>query len=232
MVWKTWLACKALAAGLTLALAVTVLGADALDSTPARDRPDPRGTTVYMDQFRALFDAWDLNMDGYLDKAELAKAFRGPDAKPYDYKPEKKTATKDADKDKDVDKDASTSASTTSKPINPDYSNYPDYNFLIQLDQDKDEQISRPEFMSWARDQAVLLKQQDVALTRLARLQQKLASLQAKLLNAKPNSKQYQNLQKQLRAQQAAINKMNAQMNRDLKALNQSVQKALKTVKP
>jgi hypothetical protein len=256
---KTWLAYKALAAGLTLALAVTVAGADALDPKPERDPPDPPGTATYMAQLRALFDAWDLNKDGYLDKAELAKAFRGPKARPYDYKPEKKADKKDADKDKDAqtgadkdkdvnkdkgadkdkdkdkgkdaDKGKDTSASTTDKPSSPDYSKYPDYNFLVQLDQDKDGQISRKEFMSWARDYAVQLKQQDGALKRLAREQQKLANLEQKLLNAKPNSKQYQKLQKEIRAEQAAIKKMDSQMNKEVKALDKSIQKALKALK-
>ena len=30
----------------------------------------------------ALFDKWDLDRDGYLDKEELAQHFRGPKAKP------------------------------------------------------------------------------------------------------------------------------------------------------
>src|SRR5262245_5755757 len=60
---------------------------------------DPPGTTIYMAPFRAWFAGADTNKDGVLDKEELAHAFRGPFAKPYDYvPPPKEKKVKDKDK--------------------------------------------------------------------------------------------------------------------------------------
>src|SRR5271168_1650332 len=41
-------------------------------------------------QLMAWFDKWDADKDGYLDAKELAKAFRGPYAKPYEPGPDTK----------------------------------------------------------------------------------------------------------------------------------------------
>ena len=54
---------------------------------------------------------------------------------------------KDGDK-----KDADTSKGTSSSTTKPDYSRstkYPDYNFLVVLDSDNDEKISKDEFETW-----------------------------------------------------------------------------------
>ncbi len=130
---------------------------------PGVESSDPPGTTLYMDQLRALFAAWDLNGDDSLDKAELAQAFRGADAKPYDYK-------------KTSDPSAPEPAANPKTTKKPDHSDYPDYNFLVRLDQDGDGQISRAEFMDWARDYAVQIKQQTDEEAKLAALEAKLAA--------------------------------------------------------
>ena len=122
-----------MAASLCLMLTLTA-AVIADDSTTPKGETDAPGTAVYMGQ-RKLFDKWDLNSDNFLDKEELAKAFRGPDAKPYD---DKKT--------KDSDKEASADSKEATPAKKPDSKKYPDHDFLVQLDQDNDGKISRDEF--------------------------------------------------------------------------------------
>ena len=124
------------------------------DSSRAAPKKDPAGTAVYMGQLRLLFDTWDLNSDGYLDKHELAKAFRGPDAKPYE-KP----------------------AGGTAENAKPDLSKYPDHVLLVELDVNGDGKISKVEFENWARDFAVSLKHREQALKRVTTAEHKVASV-------------------------------------------------------
>ena len=147
--------CWALAAGLMLTLTAAV---------SAQEKPDPPGPTIFLSRYRAWFNLADADKDGSLDKDELAKAFRGASAKPYDYVPPPKDEKDTSEKDK----------STPEKPEpKKDYSRYPDYLFLIQLDKDNDEKVSRAEFESWAVDLAVQLKSQIEAQQRLLQLQQR-----------------------------------------------------------
>src|ERR1019366_7885224 len=96
------------------------------DSTSAKDKADPAGTGTYMSKLRQLFEKWDVNGDDYLDKEELAKAFRGADAKPYDFK-----KSKDSDKDavKEEPTDAPKDAKDATPAKKPDSKKYPDYSF-------------------------------------------------------------------------------------------------------
>ena len=102
------------------------------DDAKNKSGKDPAGTTLIMGQLRLLFDRWDKNKDGYLDAGELAKAFRGANARPHN-----------GDGNMPGDKLAA---------------KYPDYQFLIQLDQNHDGKISLFEFEDWARSYAKEMK--------------------------------------------------------------------------
>jgi hypothetical protein len=161
-----------------------------------------------MNQLRAWFKAADLDNDGYLDKAELAKAFRGKDAKPYDFK-------KGDDKKDDAEKGKDSSQST--KGEKPDYSQYPDYVFLTHLDKDNDEKVSKDEFETWARDYAVQLRNLDDQIRKVARMEERLAAATTK--------KEIQNVERELRAERDALNKLNRQEKAFDKALQQAMKK-------
>jgi EF hand domain-containing protein len=113
------------------------------DKAPRRD---PAGSSVVMGQLRLLFDSWDINRDGVLDRAELAKAFRGPGARPY----------------------------TGQAPAVKVGVKYPDYQFLIQVDQNNDGKITRREFEDWARSYVSKRGRVRTAERRLASLEKKM----------------------------------------------------------
>src|SRR5437660_1271271 len=123
MYWRPSLSCAALLIGLI----ATTASLSVVASEKPKTRRDPAGASVLMGKFRSLFDAWDLNKDGFLDKEELAKAFRGSNAKPYVKSP------------------------GTIESVRAIARKFPDHDFLVQLDQDGDGKISRTEFMDWAR---------------------------------------------------------------------------------
>ncbi len=133
-------------------LLVIALAANGADDKPGshKTRRDPAGLSAQMGQFRSLFAAWDLNQDGFLDKGELAKAFRGASAKPY----------------APVPGSAASPKSLAHK--------YPDHEFLIQLDQNNDGKISRAEFMDWARSYLEGLKKFTARESRLSQKEKQL----------------------------------------------------------
>ncbi|HZY88227.1 MAG TPA: EF-hand domain-containing protein, partial [Gemmataceae bacterium] len=175
--------------GQTGLLVVLALAAPLLGAGP-KEKPDPAGTTLYMGQLRDLFATWDRNHDGYLDKQELARGFRGPKAKPYDAgAPALDAASAAANKDK----------------AGPDYAKYPDFHFLAQLDQNNDGKISRAEYLTWAREFAVRWKKADAVQAKLTTARQKLAA-------AKPGTKTYQGLQSKVTGHQASLAQITKQM--------------------
>lgn len=145
--------------------------------------PDPPGTEHIMRQLRTMFAAWDLDMDGKLDKWELARAFRNSDTA-YDgtTHPKAKTArltnaeqpglTGSAkphaagDGASGLDQKTSPNVPAPAKATATDpararieHTKYPDYQFLIQVSKNG-EYITREDFEAWARDYAVLFKDQ------------------------------------------------------------------------
>jgi hypothetical protein len=212
-----------------LAATLALLAGVAVSAQPKTTVKDPPGTGIYMDQFRLLFDRWDLNGDGYLDKEELAKAFRGPNAKPYDYvapskdssEKDKSPGTTDPDKTDPAKKD-SESTKDPKDAKKPDYSKYPDYVFLVALDVDKDEKISYDEFMHWAADYSIQLKQQADIARELLKAQADLQRYANKV-----NSADYRRALSALQHHQAQANKAAAALARYEQKLAQKEFQAL-----
>ena len=190
---------------------VVLLLAAPLHGAGPKEKPDPAGTTLYMGQLRDLFATWDRNQDGYLDKQELARGFRGPKAKPYDGAGGAPAKSPPGETPRE-------------KPA-ADYAQYPDFHFLAQLDQNNDGKISRAEFLTWAREYAVQWKKADA-------LQAKLTAAQQKLAAAKPGTKTHQGLQTKVQTHQASLAQMNKQMKAFEKALQQQLKQARKQQKP
>lgn len=210
---------------LCLLLAVPVLAADKKTKTAKSPDADPPGLEALMAQYRGKFTAVDLDKDNYLDKEELAKAFRGKDAKPYDHNsadksPAANSPGKDSESSKDLPKDKGKEpsqkgeesdkdkAAAKGKPrLTVDYSKFPDYQFLSQLDKDGDEKVSREEFELWAHDYALKqLEQQKQAEDQ----QKKVAALQAKMQQAA--LKEMKKMETELKKERDALIKLNQQI--------------------
>ena len=130
-------------------------GPDKKPSSSISKKADPAGTGPLMGQLRALFAQWDANQDEILDKEELARGFRGADAKPP-------VAT--------VEKSKSSEPNSASKTKNAaKESAYPDRDFLLHVDQNGDGRISRDEFLNWAREYAVQQKNIGAAEKRVSK---------------------------------------------------------------
>jgi hypothetical protein len=92
-------------------------------------------------QLRLLFDKYDLNKDGYLDADELARAFRGRNAKPMPH-----FALHDL--------------KGKTYPITQDLRRYPDEIFLRATDTDFDGRVSWPEYKAYGEAYATVLRQE------------------------------------------------------------------------
>jgi hypothetical protein len=208
----------------------------ALADGPIKAPADPPGTSGIMARYRLWFAAADTNNDGMLDKEELAKAFRGPNAKPFDYVPPPKPAKgKAEEKDKankpesehsskseNSEKDRAEKSEKDKPAKKRDYSAYPDYLFLIQLDVNNDEMISKEEFDNWARDVAVQIKTQLELQAKLLQLQMKLLQDASRLqaaearkleADAKRQNDQLARIQKQLQNMQRNFNQARRRVN-------------------
>lgn len=128
-------------------------------SSAVSKKADPAGTGPTMGLLRSLFTDWDVNKDNYLDKRELARGFRMLQAKaaPPEKEPPPAIGT-----DKTKTAPGQKAASTLEQQ------------FLAQVDQDGDKRVSRDEFINWAREYAVLLKNIATAEGKIAKAEAKL----------------------------------------------------------
>jgi hypothetical protein len=107
-----------------------------------RERPpDPRMQQLVGD-LRALFNYWDEDRNNSLDAAELARGFRGEKATPYQPDPKDKDAPAGTEEKSPGVKDKP-------KPrlkFEEMRRKYPDYDFLMHWDQDRNDKVSADEF--------------------------------------------------------------------------------------
>jgi Ca2+-binding EF-hand superfamily protein len=165
--------------GLLVVMLLWSAGSFARAANPPNANPqpgDPPGTEALMRDYRAWFDKCDKNKDGVLDKSELAKAFRGVNAKPA-AEPQQDAAKQIAMK-------------TDKRPAKP--KEYADTKFLQLVDQDKDGKVSREEFQGWARQMAAQAKQTaDAQVAQIAQAAQAMQMLQAQALLAQLGSQSF-----------------------------------------
>jgi hypothetical protein len=124
-----------------------------------------------LNDFASVFRYIDANRDGSLDEEELAKAFRGPKARPYAQ--EAVGARQDAD-NAPASKDPTRSISRP-RPPRDLLKKYPDFVFLMHVDKDNDGSISRAEYDAWAEDMADVIV---ARVSELRELQQRLQDLE------------------------------------------------------
>jgi hypothetical protein len=180
MAWKGTTALVAILVLLAIALSAEPRAcAGGGKKEPPRKEPKKLDPNVFvkpgLKQLYARFTAWDENQDDTLDKGELARAFRGPKARAFDY-------------DKDTDRNT-----------------LADYQFLVLVNKNKDDQLSRKEFESWAKKYAKLVDDLEGAREDYAKAVDRLRS--AKTASSKRSAQT--NFQK--RTQE--LNDLNAQWN-------------------
>jgi Tfp pilus assembly protein FimV len=207
-------------------------------NVPAREDP-----ALALKQMLAFFDAWDLNKDGILDKGELALAFRGKGALPFD-NPAALTLPAAL---------ASASAVSLAGPTPTPALNFagaglmtlpslggsskanpvgmtalPDYQFLKLLSKKGKigkAKLSRKTFASWAKKHARQLQKElkaqvtvQKAQAKVQKVQLELAKAQAKVKLAK-TAKSLQSAQKEVQHKTQELARANASLQKHLQTL-------------
>jgi hypothetical protein len=179
----------------------------------------------YLKQLAARFAAWDVNGDNSLDKQELAWAFRGKDAKPFDDQPltpREKARMLFASliglppyvllSNQTLASVVELQASRDTNPaptVDPNL--LPDYQFLVLAGTKGSTTLSRQEFNTWAKSYAQLVANQansqrlyKNAVSKFNKAKNKKAKLAAQTEGQRYLT-DYQNYTTQLNAIPAAI---------------------------
>jgi hypothetical protein len=142
-----------------------------------------------------LFRYWDEDKDNRLDAAELARGFRGAKAEPY--QPSLTTAPGGTaevtgSQGRGTSEPAKAPGNTPKLKLEVLKKKYPDYYFLLQWDEDRDDRVSFQEFKGFT-DQVVAYAED------VFRHQEKIEDLQLELTKSAGKKAQRQRLEAQLR---------------------------------
>lgn len=127
-----------------LILGLLAMSVSAADDKPAKLSPQ------FANYVRSYFEQMDKNKDGFLDREELAKAFRGPRAKPVGNPPTKGLGKTDDEGEpaNESEKSNTQKPATRGKAQKPSPT-MPEDEFLKMWDADGDVKISLHEFERW-----------------------------------------------------------------------------------
>ncbi|MCC6418581.1 MAG: hypothetical protein IT429_10130 [Gemmataceae bacterium] len=189
--WLAAAGCAAILSAVLLASAPRGLGAQT-----GKKKPDP-DITRYTKQLMARFAAWDRNDDNVLDKTELARAFRGASARPYDYRP--------AAKEPPARRRARVlyagllaaprsvlpvplleagivevcAPAAPPAPVAKPYTTFPDYQFLVVAGTGGQSKLTRKQFETWVRSYARQVDTYEEAKQHVAAAKKKFAGAKA-----------------------------------------------------
>jgi hypothetical protein len=225
---------SALAAGLGLLLSV------AAGPAPGQTSDQKAEAARHLKQLLANFDAWDTNHDGYLDKAELARAFRGPQAAPFDARPATGRGGKAVPRPVGPTATVLLVIPPPAPPVNYALAelltrtdlrkhSLPDYQLFTLVAKPGQARISRKSFTTWAkkysRSAGKVLKAEQAlqkAEAKVQKAQQGLRLAQAKVQQAK-TTRAAQSAQKEVQRRLKDLEKAQAGVQKRLQELNNLV---------